>query len=225
MLGALVVLAVSPGAAGAVTPAQLNAARAQVTRAEHQGAAALRRLTAEVFKRPARAADDGAPAVGPSEAQQALAIAMYQAGSEEVPDPVAVAPPSPFGPLMTSDVESHSAACWGHINSVWHHDTAGGAEVENLGVGLAGWCGNGSTITYGSHSFYSYDWAQYPYCHTNDEFNQGWDGSYRWAHARVGDTAGVYTLAVVCVPILGSQHRALRIAANGHWDRYDDWGF
>jgi hypothetical protein len=215
----------STGPAGAVTIAQQRSANATVARAERQGQAAERRLAARVLRRPRAAAAD---AVGPTAQQQALAIALYRAGSnsgeeEMVPAPSEAAPPPAF---LTDAARAHAAGCWGQIRSTWSHTIAGGAVVVWLRDINDGWCGNGSTITYGSHNFDRTQWAQYPYCLTNMSFRQGRDGTgYRWAHSGHWGTTGVYTGALLCLPILGSEHATLRIAANGYWDRYDDYGF
>lgn len=86
------------------------------------------------------------------------------------------------------------------------------------------WCGNGSSITsidgWGHHT-----WSQYPYCITDTSTQGGWDVYPSWQHGGQWGTTGLYTLAIVCAPILGSSHATMRVAANGYWDEYDDFGY
>jgi hypothetical protein len=60
---------------------------------------------------------------------------------------------------------------------------------------------------------------------TDVNYEGGWDTYPSWAHGREGSTAGVYSIAVVCIPILGSQHVTNRLAANGYHDKVNDFGY
>jgi hypothetical protein len=212
----------------AFTPRQLAAARREVRIAKADGT--LKQLSSLVMRRSARAADT-TTAAGPDASQQALAVALYQEGSSagQVTGaaPAVAAPGGAAAATFGSDVRARSAsACWGTISSDWWHTIAGGAIVARVNKYNYGWCGTGSRITSGEYNFNHYFWAQYPYCLTNESNNQGWDGtSYDWAHGGAWATTGVYTVALVCVPILGGEHATLRIAGNGYWDRYDDYGY
>jgi hypothetical protein len=223
-------VAIVAPASSAITPAQQRRANAIVAHAKRQGHGALRRLDAQVLH-PARAADGSQPGLTPDRA--ALAVALYNGGTtyEDTTsgDSGLPEPSPPTGASFIGDMQSvvaHAAGCWGRISSKWSHSIAGGAIVERVEDWGGGWCGNGSQITYGSHNFYAHFESQYPYCQIDRDFWQGWDGtSGRWAHSMASATNGFYTIAVACVPVLGSAHRNLRIAGNGYWDRYDDYGF
>ncbi len=120
---------------------------------------------------------------------------------------------------------AHAAGCYAKEESVATHTIGGGANVIQLYATTSGWCGNGQTITSGEDDFANHLWSQYPYCNTDVENHSGWDGSHAWAHDGVWATQGIYTIAIVCAPVLGSMHATIRIAANGYWDKYDDFGF
>lgn len=208
----------APAAAQATSPAQH--ARQEVRTAQKRGPRAVRRLAANVQRRTAHSAS-GAQ-TGPTPAQQALAVAMYQAGG--VTETVT---PSPVGePAFSSDMAvAASTKCRGPAKSYWSHSIAGGATVASLTETNPSWCGNGSSITFGHDNWQHKPWSNYPYCLTSVSTHQGWDKYPAWAHGGMWATTGVYTIALVCAPILGSEHTTLRVAANGYRDHADDFGF
>lgn len=186
------------------------------------------------MKQPAHAAS--VAAVGPSNQTQALAVALYDAGSSTAvtapvapPNPSAALPPVGSAPTLVqanrASPIAHAASCWGPVKSYWVHTIAGGANVASLTETNPSWCGNGSSISFGFNNWDHQTWSNYPYCLTNVSNHQGWDQHPAWAHGGLWGTTGVYSLAIVCIPILGSEHVTLRVAANGYWDRYDDFGF
>jgi hypothetical protein len=216
---------------------QLVAARQQVRIAKAEGPAAVRILQSRILGLHARVTAAGTG--GPTADQQALAVALYQSGTVVADTPAgstlpAPAPPTgiaPSGPtpmlsMFRSAPIAHSASCWGRESSWWNHTVPGGAIVAKLEKFNYGWCGTGSQLTSGAYNFDHWQWAQYPYCLANESNRQGPDGtSGNWAHGGIWATTGIYSVAVVCVPILGGEHAVLRIAGNGYWDRYDDYGF
>jgi hypothetical protein len=217
-LVAVAALAVSAAPAAAL---QLRYARQEVPAAQRQGPAAVRRLAARVMTPPAKAADASAPSVGPSVQTQALAVALYEAGSSSGDS---TAPPTALSVDRAGPI-AHAASCWGPAVSKWWHNIAGGATVARLTVTNPSWCGNGSSITYGAGNWDHQPWSNYPYCLTSVSNHQGWDKYPSWGHGGIWGTAGVYTIPFVCAPILGSNHATLRVAANGYSDHYDDFGF
>jgi hypothetical protein len=227
----LLPLAALPLAFAAVAPASAftaAAARKEV-RAAVGHPAAIHALQRRIGLGRAHAADAG----GPTPDQQELAVALYDAGDSEQlqSGSPAVGPPpgAPLGPLAGAArahlPRAHAASCWGPARATWIHTILGGAHVAQLTEVNPSWCGNGRSISFGAGNWDHKTWAQWPYCMTNVSNHQGWDRYPVWAHGGIWGTSGVYTVALVCVPILGSSHATVRVAANGYWDRYDDFGF
>jgi hypothetical protein len=183
-----------------------------------------------VMQRHASVAD--ATPAGPSATQQALATALYQEGqagnASDGPANVA-APPSPSpAPVFSTQFMAHAASgCHGQEWSKWWHTIAGGAIVSRVEKTNYGWCWNSTNhLTSGTYNFDHHIWAQYPYCMMNESERQGPDGaSGQWAHGGAWATTGIYSVAIVCVPILGGEHAVLRVAGGGYWDKTDDYGF
>lgn len=222
VVAAIAASAVAAPAASAASSLALAHARQQVRAAQHESHAAVSRLVARVRARRAHAAD---ALSGPTPSQQALAVALYDAGSASEDATQSNLPV----PSFTADVArapiAKAAGCWGPARDTWRHTIAGGANVVSLTETNPSWCGNGSSITFGHDNWDHKPWSQYPYCLTNVSNHQGWDHYASWAHGGIWGTTGIYTIAFVCAPILGSEHATVRVAANGYHDGYDDFGF
>lgn len=123
---------------------------------------------------------------------------------------------APGGPL------AHAAACWGSADSQWNW-TLWGSEVGWLYTRENGWCGNGTSITWYGGAFFS-NWAWGPFCVDDWNTNFSWDIPFSWLHAGSwGSLAYDYGPAGCLFPFNGG-HATIRYAANGYWDRYDDYG-
>jgi hypothetical protein len=204
--------------------AALPSAQAQVAAAQASGQ--IGSLVAQVEQR----------VTPPTISQDALAEALYNAGSGTAQSALVAPPSSASSPpaqtaatsgLRTAHAPTATAAspCWYGAESDWSHTIAGGATVVWLKEINPQWCGNGSSITYGHDNWEHPNWSNYPYCLTSVNNEQGWDINPSWAHGRQAATTGIYSPAIICVPILGSEHVTVRVAASGYWDRYDDFGY
>lgn len=115
---------------------------------------------------------------------------------------------------------------WGHcyngVHSQTNYNTTLGT-VAWLYTAMPAWCGIPNVeITYNaSPQFASWDWG--PYCLTSKNTLWGWDVYPRWQHGGNWAEVGV-SYAFGCLGVRGF-HATLRIAANGYWDNYDDFGF
>ena len=114
-------------------------------------------------------------------------------------------------------VRAHSAGCWGSVYNMVTWDS-----VAWLYVRENGWCGNGWDIYwYGGASFA--EWAWGPYCFTGRGNDYSWDVYPSWIHTAVWGEVGV-TYVWGCFGISGGKAQ-IRIAANGYWDLYNDYGW
>jgi hypothetical protein len=119
--------------------------------------------------------------------------------------------------------------CFGGVSSRENWNIVGGATVAWVQVGVEGWCagpGNQAIVSVNSWTFPS--WVNFPYCLASQGDYHGPDGSYvgsnsTWAHGLHTGQVGV-SYPWGCGG-LKSFEAALRIAYNGYWDTYDDWGF
>jgi hypothetical protein len=119
-------------------------------------------------------------------------------------------------------VRAHSAGCYG---SPWneHYWTEWGGTVAWVYVRENGWCGNNGWITwYGGPSFASWQWG--PFCLGNKGANYTWDYYPSWIHMAHWATLGV-NYPWGCFTYLPGGKAVIRIAWNGYWDYYNDYGF
>lgn len=213
-------------------------AQAEVSAAQ-QEPGALAALVAQATT-PTQIGLFGRPLVGPTAIQAALAAILYQDGATQVNPSIPANPP--LAVTATTNSVFNSNPCWGPHDTEATHTIAGGAVVVEMKITNPEWCGNGSTLSYGVHNWTPYAWTNWPYCgqpnggsgsinfnNGSAAWDQGSDGSSGgWAHARLAATIGEYPLGIpigsVCVTILGSVNDYMRVAANGYWDGYDDWG-
>ena len=136
--------------------------------------------------------------------------------SEGLP-PVKVKKPA-NAPARSGQVRAHGADCW---NDAW------GSLVEWSGVAWLyvrsnAWCGDGYAITwYGWATFAEWTWGSI--CFTDRGENYSWDAYPSWIHMATWGEAGV-SYVWGCLGISGGKATE-RIAANGYWDFYNDYGF
>jgi hypothetical protein len=218
-LSALAVSAASAGAAvtvgGVATPAQpfvtTSQAQNQVKDAIAKGPAAVQAL------------------VNNATYAQAVALLPYTSGKQESPGASTIpAPPiTAAAPITTTKAttaalrpRAHAAGCW----STWTewHWTVAGAEVAWIRKIYSSWCGNGSSISSWSNAHAS--WVSSAWCLTNANLLESWDVVPSWRHGYYGASLGLWTPWGACASY-NSGHTVVRIAANGYWDSYDDYGF
>lgn len=136
--------------------------------------------------------------------------------SEDDADDPDNSPPPPASPTGASPTAS---GCWGS------HHTRYIAHIGPLHVGWRqvtenGWCGNGHQITWnGGGTFRS--WTLPGYCWQDVSTNYSFDGSPNWIHGEnYGRIGGDYLFGCAGLQTIAP---AIRIAGNGHWDRYNDF--
>lgn len=117
---------------------------------------------------------------------------------------------------------AHSAACWGEAWTILEWDIAPGATVAWLYANAGWWCGNGYEMTgLGGPTLTTWSWG--PFCIGNQYQNWSWDVYNSWVHTgQWGSIGASYPWG--CFTWEGG-HATVRIAANGYWDTYDDFGF
>ena len=104
-----------------------------------------------------------------------------------------------------------------HVNWTTPFGTIGWLYVRENG-----WCGqSGYIYWYGGPTFASWAWGIY--CFANHGENYSWDGYPGWIHMANWASLGV-SYPWGCAGISGGKV-VIRIAWNGYWDRYNDYGF
>jgi hypothetical protein len=131
--------------------------------------------------------------------------------------PLAVRASVSHGPV------AHAAFCGGN----WAADTdegyAFGGTVAWAFVRNEGWCGNGYEITWdGGPDFDGWTWNP-EICSYGWNTNYSWDGSTAWIHMEDNFVAG-FSYPWGCYG-WWELKAVVRVAANGYWDTYDDFGF
>jgi hypothetical protein len=116
---------------------------------------------------------------------------------------------------------AHSAGCYG---SPWSQTnwTVWGSVIGWLYVRENGWCGqSGYIYWYGGATFASWAWG--PYCFASKGADYSWDYYPSWIHmAHWGSLGVAYPWG--CLGASGGKVQ-IRIAWNGYWDEYNDYGF
>jgi hypothetical protein len=118
---------------------------------------------------------------------------------------------------------AHAAGCYG---SPWTQEgfTEFGVTVAWIFVRENGWCGAWGSWIYwlGGPTFAT--WAGLGFCGpTGHGENYSWDGSTQWVHMANWGGFGV-SYPWGCASFHGMKV-VQRIAWNGYWDRYNDYGF
>jgi hypothetical protein len=116
---------------------------------------------------------------------------------------------------------AHAAGCWGWIADQQTFTVFGGT-IAWIYVRNNGWCGNGYAITwYGGPTYAAWSWG--PYCWGSKGSDYSWDYWPSWIHtAHWGELGVSYPWG--CAGIRGGKAQ-VRFAANGYWDRFNDYGF
>jgi hypothetical protein len=106
-------------------------------------------------------------------------------------------------------VKAHSAGCWGS------HAHKNGSELGVIEIEEAGWCGNGSSITWNGGA--NFRWYSYVgNCMQDVNTSWSWDVPYSWIHGGIWASEG-WGIKGACY-IQERRAATERIAANGYWD-------
>jgi hypothetical protein len=116
---------------------------------------------------------------------------------------------------------AHSAGCYGSPSSQLNWTEFGGT-VAWIYVRENGWCGqSGYIYWYGGPTFAYWTWG--PFCLGGRGSDYSWDVYPSWIHmAHWGSLGASYPWG--CLTYSGGK-AVIRIAWNGYWDRYNDYGF
>jgi hypothetical protein len=120
----------------------------------------------------------------------------------------------------THQLHAHSSGCWGNVwdQQEWYEAGAATAWIYDR---VNGWCGNGSSITwYGGPTFSQWTWGVF--CLNDGGKDFSWDRPWSWIHEGFWASYGI-SYAFGC-GTYSSGHAVNRIAANGYYDHYDDYG-
>jgi hypothetical protein len=219
-VGALVLLAAWLLCAGSALagPAQ----RAE----EHATALGVARGPQQAVEHVAALRGDVAAAVAAGEGPELLAshdpdvlAALPVRASLESSAPSRYSPPVSAARVRT---RAHAAGCYGSPSSQWTWWVAG-ATAGWVYVRQNGWCGSGGVIWNlgGYATFASWSWG--PFCLTGKGAAYSWDVWPSWVHMAHWATFGL-SYPWGCFGYSGGK-APLRIAWNGYWDRYNDFGF
>jgi hypothetical protein len=133
-------------------------------------------------------------------------------------------PPSRYAPpaaLARVKHRAHAAGCYGNPWSQTNWTVFGGT-IGWLYVRENGWCGQSGYITwYGGATFAAWAWG--PYCFASKGADYSWDGYPSWIHMAHWGYLGV-SYPWGCLGASGGKVQ-IRIAWNGYWDEYNDYGF
>ncbi|HEY6424439.1 MAG TPA: hypothetical protein VIY28_14570 [Pseudonocardiaceae bacterium] len=205
---------------GAFTAAFTPAAIAEVKAAAAQGPQGLSALISRLEKSAPAATTAETMATTRSEYALALALASYTSDSS-----------TPSGNSSIEPRTANAALSRAH-NSCWHVGdqvgerwtfTEAGKAVAWIEEDHNYWCGNGYSISQNGLGFYHRQWQQFPFCLNVTSDLHGWDGPHSsWAHGGIWASQGMWTPWGTC-GTYQSGHAALRIAANGHFDHYNDY--
>ena len=240
------VLTIGVGAADAKPRprlATLAQAQSAVSQADSQGQTAVDQLVEQ---------NSDAPSTSPiSRALQAdwdsnalVRWAVIANGHQTMTDgtmPTSVAPPTGSPPQPSAQSQ---AAMYGDPCENTHTDYPGGNAARDTfsdaGVAYAwvqtditdDWCFDYKAVT--SVTFWDFPhWTGDGVCITNESHTNGPDGDWvddggtwhtTWAHGGHWMTAGFGPVKSLCA-LTQSGHAVLRVADNGYWDWYDDFGY
>jgi hypothetical protein len=166
---------------------------------------------------------DSSSTTTPTPAQYALGLALESLSSSNTTN---IGPAPTVGPPDPTAVPG-ADPCWYVGGHVGQRDTftEAGQPVAWIEKDHGYWCGNGSSITGNGMDFYHGQWVQFPWCLNITNDLHGWDApNYAWAHGGIWAEWGLTTPWATC-GTYGSGHAVVRIAGNGYWDTYDDYGF
>lgn len=128
-------------------------------------------------------------------------------------------------PVSEQEPESspeYAGYCYGGEHSQTNYNTAIGT-IAWVYTSMPVWCGvpNGYISYNAAPGFAQWSWG--PYCLESQNHLWNWDAYPKWQHGGNWAEVGV-SYVWGCAGIRGV-HATLRIAANGYWDTYDDFGF
>ena len=144
------------------------------------------------------------------------ALLPYAQTSASSPSPSRYAPP-----VRVARRRAHAAGCYG---SPWTqlNWTEFGGTVAWIYMRVNGWCGSGGRIYWtGGPTFASWTWG--PFCLGGKGADWSWDVNPSWIHGAHWASLGT-SYPWGCFTYSGGKV-VIRIAWNGYWDRYNDYGF
>jgi hypothetical protein len=118
-------------------------------------------------------------------------------------------------------VRAHIAGCWGNAWTIQQWETWVGT-IAWIYVRENGWCGEWYGMSWlGGATFADWEWG--PYCLTGHGQDYSWDLYPYWVHMANWGSLGI-SYPWGCLGIRGEKV-VIRIASNGYWDTYNDYGF
>jgi len=141
---------------------------------------------------------------------------------------------TPFGAARTASVHhgpvATTAGCWGNWPADTYYNWFEGYVFSWTFVRAVGWCGSWGYYGqpewaiwwYPGAEFVSWQWHPV-FCAAGLETDYSWDGSRSWIHMYSRHAVGV-TYAWGCL-LYWNEKAQVRIAGNGYWDTYNDFGF
>ncbi|MFI5270558.1 MAG: hypothetical protein ACHQT9_00750 [Candidatus Saccharimonadales bacterium] len=129
--------------------------------------------------------------------------------------------PAEAASVKIGGIFAHSSGCYGSPADEWYW-TVAGATVAWIYVRENGWCGSSGRITwYGGPTFAH--WSQGPFCIGGMQTNYSWDAYPSWIHMAIWGSLGA-SYPWGCLTYHGGKTQ-VRIAWNGYYDLYNDYGF
>ena len=135
------------------------------------------------------------------------------------------------GPAQPGNVEAkaaaarhsraHTAACWGDAWTIQEWETWVGT-IAWIYARENGWCGEPYGMTWLGGPTYA-DWEWGPYCLAGHGEDYSWDQYPYWVHMANWGSLGI-SYPWGCLGVNGEKV-VIRIASNGYWDTYNDYGF
>ncbi len=122
---------------------------------------------------------------------------------------------------------AHAAdACWSGAWTMEEWAIAPGAIVGWVYANAGAWCGRYGwwLYWYGGPTLAQWSWGGGDFCMANINQSFTWDVYPTWIHTGEWGTLGL-SYPWGCWGVFGSGRAVVRIAANGYWDTYDDFGF
>lgn len=208
-------------------------AQAQVQQAAAAGPAALGALSQRVLAMPLAGPGTTTPQqYALLQALQPQITSTQSSGLTIVVTPPATMPSSGV-PAVASASTSQSitaniaSACWYTGSHIWDIQKfyLGPAQIGDVEKDHSYWCGNGYSITDDALAGYYHKGPDStpPYCQATINTDNGWDAAHSaWAHGHYITHFGEFTPWTTCVTWTAGDV-AVRIAANGYWDKVDDF--
>jgi hypothetical protein len=221
-LAVLGLASMSASSAQAASP-DMQSVEAQTSRlpaaANPQAAEANQRALAPAVKAAINAGDGKSLLESANPDVRGAALRYGNLTQRSIHSPKSVYAP-PAG-IATVKHRAHAAGCYGSPASEVYW-TEFGQTIAWVYVRENGWCGSGGRITWlGGPTFADWSWG--PFCLTGVGETYTWDGSTAWVHMAIWASMG-NSYPWGCFDWSGGK-AVLRIAWNGYFDYYNDYGF